>query len=154
MNEEYERQKVVEIAKSWIGTPYHHAGRVKGAGADCLTLLAEVYIEAGLVNDVHIPYYPQDWHLHRSEELYLSGLLGYTKEISDEPKAGDIILWKFGRCFSHGAIVIDYPTIIHSHIGVGCVFDDAEKSLNLKFYNEDKLKNKIRPRKIFSFWST
>jgi cell wall-associated NlpC family hydrolase len=36
------RAAVVREAESWIGTPFHHAARVKGAGIDCLMLLAEV----------------------------------------------------------------------------------------------------------------
>src|SRR5262249_43477037 len=43
------RAAVVAEAESWIGTPFHHAARVKGAGVDCLMLLAEVYERAGIV---------------------------------------------------------------------------------------------------------
>ena len=32
------RAAVVKEAESWIGTPFHHAARVKGAGIDCLML--------------------------------------------------------------------------------------------------------------------
>ena len=44
-----DRATVVRIAKSWCGTPYVHAGRIKGQGVDCLTLLAGVFEDAGLV---------------------------------------------------------------------------------------------------------
>ena len=37
------REAVIREAKSWIGTPFHHAARIKGAGVDCLMLLAEIY---------------------------------------------------------------------------------------------------------------
>lgn len=47
-----QRQRVVEIAREWVGTPYHTGARIKGAGADCLTLLAEVYAEAGIIERV------------------------------------------------------------------------------------------------------
>src|SRR5437660_5143962 len=47
------RGLVVAEAETWLRTPYHHMARVKGAGADCLTLLAEVYEKAGV-----IPQYP------------------------------------------------------------------------------------------------
>jgi len=30
------RLAVTEEARVWLGTPYHHMGRVKGAGTDCL----------------------------------------------------------------------------------------------------------------------
>lgn len=33
----------VAEALTWLGTPYHQQGRVKGVGVDCGTLLCEVY---------------------------------------------------------------------------------------------------------------
>jgi hypothetical protein len=41
------RLVVVEEARGWLGTPYHHMGRVKGAGTDCLMMLAAVYERRG-----------------------------------------------------------------------------------------------------------
>ena len=121
------RELVINIAKTWLGTPYHTGGRVKNAGVDCLTLLAEVYSEAGIIARPEIPYYPNDWHLHRSSERYLEGLLQYAHEV-ETPLAGDIAMWKFGRCFSHGAIVVEYPVIIHAYTGRECTLEDASKA--------------------------
>ena len=122
MQEIEQRQRVVSVARSWLGTPYHSGGRKKGHGADCLTIIAEIFTEAGLVPRIEIPYYPHDWHLHHSAERYLEGLLKYTREIQGPPRPGDIALWKFGRGFSHGAIVIQWPQIIHAYAGSSCRF--------------------------------
>jgi cell wall-associated NlpC family hydrolase len=70
-----ERAAVVAEARAWLRTPYHHMGRVKGAGVDCATLLAEIYARAGVVPAVAIPFYPPDWHLHRDAERYLGFVL-------------------------------------------------------------------------------
>ena len=35
--------EAVQEALTWLGTPYHHQGRVKGVGVDCGTLICEVY---------------------------------------------------------------------------------------------------------------
>jgi len=43
------RLAVIEEAWGWLRTPYHHMGRVRGAGTDCLMLLAEVYERAKVV---------------------------------------------------------------------------------------------------------
>jgi cell wall-associated NlpC family hydrolase len=150
MKELEERKRVIEIAHEWLRTPYHHMGRIKGAGADCLTLLAEVYQEAGLIEKIAIPHYPQDWHLNRSEERYMKGLLQYTREI-EAPKPADIVLWKFGRCYSHGAIIIEWPLVIHSYMGRGCVLEDANAAAFLRMSGEKQHDN-IRPTKFFSFW--
>lgn len=143
-----ERAAVVAEARQWLRTPYHHMGRVKGAGVDCATLLAEVYARAGVVPPVAIPFYPPDWHLHRDAERYLKFVLEHAIELpaissrlsstkaplkadSAEPIApfpADIALWRFGRCFSHGAIVIDWPLVIHAYAGKGCVLEDASRA--------------------------
>ena len=63
------RAAAVKEAKTWIGTPFHHAARVKGAGVDCLMLLAEVYERAGVTaGRIKPPFYVPDWHLHRDAE--------------------------------------------------------------------------------------
>jgi cell wall-associated NlpC family hydrolase len=112
---EKNRAAVIAEAESWIGTPYHHAARVKGAGVDCLTLLAEAYERAGVIAHAEIPFYPPDWNLHRSAELYLGGVLEHAREIAGPPEPGDIAVFKFGRCFAHGAIVTAWPLLIHAH---------------------------------------
>src|SRR4030081_1399453 len=110
---ERKRASVVTEAVSWIGTPLHHAPRVKGAGIDCLMLLAELYERAGVAPHIDPPFYVPDWHLHRDAECYLEGLCRYASEISDPPLPGDIALFRFGRTFSHGAIV----SALSTHIG-------------------------------------
>lgn len=149
-----ERQRVISVARSWVGTPYHTAGRVKGksGGIDCLTLLAEVYAEAGLVERIPIPHYPHDWHLHRSVERYLEGLLKYTHEIEGPPQPGDIALWKFGRCFSHGAIVIAWPQVIHAYVGSSVKYENTETAQWLKCIGEGAERGKPRPVRFFSIW--
>jgi cell wall-associated NlpC family hydrolase len=39
------RARVVALARTWLGTPYHHQASLRGAGADCLGLLRGVYAE-------------------------------------------------------------------------------------------------------------
>jgi cell wall-associated NlpC family hydrolase len=114
------RAAVVAEASEWIGTPFHHHAAVKGAGVDCLNLLAEVYRRAGVIEKVAIPHYPQDWHLHRDAERFLDGLRAHAREIAGppdgpDPLPGDIALFRFGRCFSHGAIVVAWPRLIHAN---------------------------------------
>ena len=119
------RDAVVAEAASWIGTPFHHAARVKGAGVDCLMLLAEVYERTGVVAHIRPPFYVPDWHLHRNAERYLEGLLHYARPLDGPPRAGDIALFKFGRTLSHGAIVTEWPRLIHAYWAVGVVGGDA-----------------------------
>ena len=120
-----QRLAVVAGAREWLGTPYHHMGRIKGAGTDCLMMLAEVYEAAGVVPHIEVPFYPPDWHLHRDAERYLKGVMRYAREIQGPPQPGDVALFKFGRCFAHGAIVIDWPLLIHAWHNAGVLYANA-----------------------------
>lgn len=137
----HDRQLVVAEAKSWLGTPYHPHGRLKGIGVDCAMLPAAVYHACGLVEHIDPGNYPVDWHLHRSEERYLSIVLQYAKEV-DSVQPGDLVLYKWGRCFAHGAIVIQWPTIIHAFIREGVVMADGMagrlKDRECKFFTVDR----------------
>lgn len=118
--------KAVEEALTWVGTPYHHQGRVKGAGVDCGTLICEVYEAVGLMDHLDPRPYPQDWHLHQMGQRYLELILQVCLPV-EVPEPGDIVLYHFGKCISHGAIVVEWPTIVHSYLGLGVVVQDGTK---------------------------
>jgi len=122
-----QRQRVVAEAATWLRTPYHHMGRIKHGGTDCLMLLAEVYEAVGVIPHVDVPFYPPDWNLHRDAERYLQGLMRYAREIDGPPQSGDVAVFKFGRCFAHGAIILSWPRLIHAWFNAGVVFGDAGK---------------------------
>jgi cell wall-associated NlpC family hydrolase len=126
------RQNVVKEALSWQGTPYHHQGNIKGVGVDCVMLMIEVYRACGLAPAVPDPRpYPHDWHMHRGEELYLGGIEQCAVPTAI-PLPGDIALFQFGRCVSHGAIVLAWPLVIHAYIEHGAVVQtDVTKSAGL-----------------------
>jgi cell wall-associated NlpC family hydrolase len=119
------RRRIVLEAESWLSTPYHHMGRIKGAGTDCVMFLAEVYEAAGVLPHVDIDFYEPDWNLHRNEERYLDQLVSYAQEIKGPPQPGDIAMFKFGRCFAHGAIVTEWPQLIHAWVRLGVLRGDA-----------------------------
>jgi len=140
--EKQQRQSVVEEAISWIGTPYHNEARVKYGGVDCGLFILEVFERCGLVPHIEIPHYSSSWHLHHSEEQYLGWVSKYSHEVKNrDPLPGDVILYQYGRCISHGAIVIDYPKIIHSYIRLGVVYTDNTQGQLPK-----------RQRAVYSFW--
>jgi cell wall-associated NlpC family hydrolase len=104
---------IIKEAMSWLGTPYHHLARVKGAGVDCAQILIGVFAAVGLIKEFDTGDYPMDWMMHRDEERYLGFIMDYADEVT-EPQAGDVVLYKVGRCYSHGGIVTKWPEIIHA----------------------------------------
>jgi len=119
------RAPIVAEARSWIGTPYHHAADVKGVGCDCGMLLVRVFVDLGLVAPFDPRPYAHDWHLHRGEEVYLAWLLDRGRFVA-APEPGDVMLFRYGRCFSHGGIVTsaDPLTIVHAYHPAGVVLEE------------------------------
>ena len=139
-----QRRAVVEEALTWLQTPYHHNARVRGSGADCAQFPAAVYEAAGVIPHVE-PDYPSDWHMHRSEEIYLKWAekLGATEIPIEQAGPADFIIWKFGRTFSHGALFVDPPQIIHA--------TQVAQMVTLDRWDADE-ELKHRPFKVFTFW--
>lgn len=117
-----DRVRVVAEARSWIGCAYHHHARVKGAGVDCAQLLCAVFEACGLLPHVETGHYPTNWHLHRSEEMFLGWLQRFADPVP-APQAGDVAVFRFGRCFSHGAVMVEADTCVHAYIGRGVILN-------------------------------
>jgi len=109
------RSKIIAEARSWIGTPYHNCADIKGVGCDCGMLLVRVFVDLKLVPPFDPRPYAADWHLHRGEERYLDALLSRASRV-DAPKPGDVMLFRVGRCYSHGGVVTrsDPLTLVHA----------------------------------------
>lgn len=123
------RAAVLTEAESWLLTPWRHEARVKGAGADCGQFIIASFIGGGLVDHFETGTYPQDWMLHQSGERYLAWVEQYLDRV-DVPQPADVAVWHFGHCFSHGAIVVDWPLVIHAYRPErAVVYGDATKGL-------------------------
>lgn len=135
MTEGEARAAVVAEAWSWVGTPYVPNGAVKGrrGGVDCARFPLAVYQAVGLVpKDFDPPHYSPQWHIHRSEEKYMAVVLRFAKEVSAPPKRevlpGDFVLFKIALAFAHGAIVVEWPHIIHAVSNAMVVPEDVSKN--------------------------
>jgi cell wall-associated NlpC family hydrolase len=144
------RAKVIEEARTWLATPFHHEGRVKGAGVDCAQILIAVYSAAGVVKEFTPEHYSYQFHLHRKadgsepDEIYLRTILQFAHEIPGPPKPGDVAVFKFGRVFSHAVIVVDWPQGIHAYVRRGVEIVDTSQDQNFA----------RRPVRFFSIWET
>ena len=140
--DEYDRERILKIARSWEGTPFHDDASVKGIGVDCARFVASVYIEAEIVPEFDIPRYQAQWFLNRSDEILMNFVLGYAKEIEeDSVLRGDLVLYRIGRAYAHAAIVMEWPyEIIHAHKLSGMVirarpFDNDLHGRPVKFFS-------------------
>lgn len=111
---------VVQEAERWLDTPYHSHADVHGVGVDCAMLPVRVFCDLGLVPEFDPRPYPPDWHLHRSEERYLAWVEQFADKVT-EPEAGDLALFRIGRCLAHGGIMSSPTVMIHACIDAGKV---------------------------------
>ena len=139
------RTRIVAEALGWLGTPYAHRQRLKGVGVDCAQLPLAVYAAAGVIGMADVGAYASQWHLHRAEELYLRHLqaLGGREIARAEAQAGDFALWRYGRTFSHGAILTgESAQVVHACRGLGVVLGDLDADEDLR----------SRPSKLFTLF--
>ena len=137
------RNLVVAEALTWLRTPYHHRGRLKGIGVDCAQFPLQVYSSCGVIEPFETGDYPPDWHLHRSEEKYLVHVRARAQEIEiASVQPGDFVVFRIGRCFAHGAIVVAWPRIIHAVVNQAVLLDEATSG-----------KLSSAPRRAFTLWS-
>jgi cell wall-associated NlpC family hydrolase len=141
------RAAVVAEARSWIGTPYHNCADIKGAGVDCGMLLVRVFVDTGLCPPFEPRPCPPDWHLHRSEERYLGFVFDRAAEVA-APLPGDLLILRFGRCYSHGGIVTKAQplTIVHAYVS-------ARRVIEEEVGHQSPLSDPARKPRFFSIWA-
>jgi len=134
---------------TWLRTPHHNGARLKNVGVDCGQFPLAVYEAVGLIPPTATSRYSPQFHLNRGEEWYLSYCQSLGRELGDgeKPQNGDFAIYKVGRVFSHGAIIIDWPHVIHSYVGVGVSLDLGNKGWMAQ--NRD---GSPRPVKFFTLW--
>ena len=118
---EYE-EKVISVARTWVGVLYLQNGRTRSQGVDCLGLLLAFYAELGMTVDYKQEFYKADWYQHTPEERYLDGLRQYGLPIEPEQiLPGDVLYFRTGLLarapihkITHAGIAIGTREFIHS----------------------------------------
>lgn len=131
----YTAPDIVAAARSLIGTPFRHQGRVPGLALDCAGLVIAVAAQLG-IDHFDVPGYGRRPH---------QGLLEQTLDTQpalhavgrSAHQAGDILLMRFAREPQHLAISAG-DTIIHSWEAAGKVcehgLDDVWQSRIVRVY--------------------
>ena len=115
------RQRVVDEAISWVGTPYIPEHHLKGFGCDCATIIAEVLIACGVIEREEIGHYGIHWWANAKEEKYMFRVIRHAQKTIEgisnrelEAKPGDIVLARVvgSRVFNHAGLVVKWPLIV------------------------------------------
>lgn len=140
-------EKIAAAARTWLGTPHVNQARVKGIGVDCGMLLIGALEDAGLIDKgaIKIAPYSNEWHLHHSEEWFLSYVKKYCIPVTETDMAiGDFLMYQFGRCVSHGGIYIGDNQIIHAVVDQGVILSDLNDVMFLDAHGRSRLRGIYR----------
>jgi|UniRef100_UPI004047C578 NlpC/P60 family putative phage cell wall peptidase len=119
--------QVVEIARTWLGTPYVHQASKCGAGTDCLGLVRGIWRALHGSEPEAIPRYTADWSEPQGQEVLWAAAHRHLQPVARaELCAGDVILFRMkrGAVAKHLGIVAHFgpaPTFIHAYTGHGVV---------------------------------
>jgi len=119
MRETATGERVLAIARSFIGTPYRHQASLKGVGCDCLGLVRGVWRELyGVEPEVPAPY-AADWAERAGEERLLEAALCHCGPAlpAAEMRPGDLLIfrWREGVSAKHAGISAPDDRFIHAY---------------------------------------
>ena len=121
-----QKAAIPAIARSWVGTPFHHGAAIKGVGVDCARLLIEILAEAGVWESWCPDEYAPDWFLHSGRERYVEGLRPLAESVPPPWEIGDVLTYTYGRRVSHAAIYIGNGLIVHAQSGMSVAIMTTE----------------------------
>ena len=99
--------RVIAIARSWLGTPYHDQASLRGVGCDCLGLARGVWREVVGPEPFPIPPYSRDWGETGPREVLAEGARCMMIEVSPaDAGPGALVLFRMK------------PRAIAKHVGI------------------------------------
>jgi NlpC/P60 family putative phage cell wall peptidase len=105
------RAQFVAEARSWIGTPYQHQGRLKGIACDCIGLVICTAQALGLTRENPTDYGKRpDGRLRFALEQHVEIIP------TGEARAADILLFQWNAVPLHVAIMTDDEHLIHAYL--------------------------------------
>lgn len=113
----FTRAAVVTLARTWIGTPYHHQASVVGVGTDCAGLVRGVWRSLYGRDPETPPAYTRDWAEATGEETLIGSARRHLVEIAPAAvRPGDVLVFRFrpGLVAKHTAILATDRTFIHA----------------------------------------
>ena len=122
-----EQAQIVAEARTWLGTPFHHQGRLKGVGVDCAGVAIGTAKNCGFHYDDVLAYSRIPRH-----GLFRNAIFANTDQV--EPGAielGDLILFQWVGEPQHVAIVSSLVPlrIVHAWQDAGkCVENDMDET--------------------------
>ncbi len=87
------RTRILTIARTWIGTPFHHRASLRGVGTDCLGLIRGIWRDLHGEEPEPLPDYSPDWAEATGREDMLAAALRHLIPVQT-PQPGDVLLFR------------------------------------------------------------
>lgn len=102
--------QVAASAREWLGTPWHHQGRLKGVGVDCAGVVL------GVARDLGLSEFNMTGYGHRPDGRELEALCysHMTPVPPADARPGDVLLIEVDNQPQHLAIVTD-AGMVHAY---------------------------------------
>lgn len=115
------RYQIIDAARSWLGTPFLHQGRLKGLGVDCIGLILGV--DETINGGMNYPD-PKDYPRDPIGTMMADRLKTFMRPVPLAiAQPGDVIHFAWGRFPQHVSILTDEGTMVHSDIKAGGVVE-------------------------------
>lgn len=113
-------QSIIDTARTYLGTPYRHQGRVRGVGVDCLGLGICVGRELGFLPEA---FDQQDYTHQPVPAVLLAGLRRHLQEIElSDVQPGDVLVMDVAGMPVHLGFRTDVG-LIHAYAPAGMVVE-------------------------------
>lgn len=104
-------------ARTWLGTPFVPRAMIKGAGADCVHLVAGIYLAVGFLKSFESGKYALDEGNAKNSKL-AAWFVGREDFVGVQalacPLPGDSLLFKLGgRVEFHAGLMLDHGDFVH-----------------------------------------
>jgi cell wall-associated NlpC family hydrolase len=99
-------------ARSWTGTPFASHAMIKGAGVDCVHLVAGVYLAVGVLKEFDSGKYALDEGVHAGESKLIHWFDNRADFVGVQasacPTPGDSLIFRLGgRVEYHAGLMLD-----------------------------------------------
>lgn len=101
------------VARTYLGTPWHHAARAKGVGIDCIGLVAEVYREMWVPVADRVRYSQGDEY-----DSLIAALDAHCDSVVGTLRVGDILVFRSRLMDNHCALYLGDGLMIHAYSGI------------------------------------
>lgn len=129
-------EDLINQARTWLGTKYHHQGRLKKSGrgpggVDCIGLIVGIADELGIhdgkgnplinADERNYSMYPESGRLVRSVQRHM------RQVPVEKMRIGDVLLFKTFKDPQHVGLLTEYPSgglgLIHCNSSAGKVVE-------------------------------